>query len=49
LKLASTAVSTTGVVMSVYTPAGAVRPGSFVGPDPSPAELARRERMKREG
>jgi dihydrofolate reductase len=49
LKLSSTTVSTTGVVMSVYTPAGEVRPGSFVGPDPSPAELARRERMRREG
>ena len=49
LKLASSAVSTTGVVMSVYDRAGAIRTGSFELPQPSAAEIARRERMKREG
>lgn len=49
LKLAASAVSTTGVIMSVYERAGAVRTGSFELPQPSPAELARRERMRREG
>jgi dihydrofolate reductase len=49
LKLTETAVSTTGVVMSVYERAGAIRTGSFELPHPSDAEIARRERMKREG
>ena len=49
LKLATSAVSTTGVIMSVYDRAGAVRTGSFELPQPSEAEIARRERMKREG
>jgi dihydrofolate reductase len=49
LTLTETAVSTTGVVMSVYERAGAIRTGSFELPHPSDAEIARRERMKREG
>ena len=49
LKLATTAVSTTGVIMSVYDRAGAIRTGSFELKQPSEAEIARRERMKREG
>jgi dihydrofolate reductase len=49
LKLASTSVSTTGVIMNVYHPDGAVRTGSFAVEKPSDAELARRERWKREG
>jgi dihydrofolate reductase len=49
LKLAETTVSTTGVTMSVYDRAGAVSTGSFQLPHPSEAEIARRERMKREG
>ena len=49
LKLTATSVSTTGVIMSVYARAGAVSTGSFELPDPSPAEIARRERMAREG
>jgi len=49
LKLARTAVSTTGVIMSTYERDGAVRTGTFELPQPSEAELARRERMKREG
>ena len=49
LTLTSTAVSTTGVIMSVYHPAGAIRTGTFELQQPSEAEIARRERMKREG
>ena len=49
LKLTETAVSTTGVIMSVHERAGAIRTGSFELPHSSDAELARRERMKREG
>ncbi|PCK80109.1 dihydrofolate reductase family protein [Rhizobium sophoriradicis] len=49
LKLTASSVSTTGVTMSVYQRAGEVKPGSFAMQDPSQAELARRERMKREG
>jgi dihydrofolate reductase len=49
LKLTSHAVSTTGVIMGVYERAGAVVTGTFELPDPSPAEMARRERMAREG
>jgi dihydrofolate reductase len=49
LKLTATAVSTTGVIMSVYERAGEIRTGSF-GPDnPSQVEKERRARMKREG
>ncbi len=49
LALISTSVSTTGVIMSVYQRAGAIQSGSFQMQEPSEAELARRERMKREG
>jgi dihydrofolate reductase len=49
LNLTTTAVSTTGVIMSVYQRAGDIKIGSFELPNPSEAELARRERMKREG
>ena len=49
LTLASTRVSTTGVIMSVYERAGEVVPGSFMLQAPSEAELARRERVAREG
>ncbi len=49
LKLASTAVSTTGVTMSIYERAGAIVPGTFQLQEPSDAEIARQERMKREG
>lgn len=47
-KLAESSVSTTGVTMSVYTRAGAVKTGTFELPQTSEAELARRERTKRE-
>ena len=49
LKLVSNTVSTTGVVMGVYGRAGAVSTGTFELAQPSEAEIARRERMKREG
>lgn len=39
-------VSPTGVVMTVYEPAGAVRTGSFEARPPSAAELERRARME---
>lgn len=45
LRLVATKVSTTGVVMSTYVPAGDVRPGSFGQIEPSAKELTRRARM----
>jgi dihydrofolate reductase len=42
-------VTTTGVVISSYLRAGKVQTGSFEFETPSEAELARREKMKREG
>jgi len=49
LKLTANTVSTTGVIMSVYERAGAIKAGTFELAQPSEAEIARRERMKREG
>ncbi|HEX4739156.1 MAG TPA: dihydrofolate reductase family protein [Allosphingosinicella sp.] len=49
LKLVEHRVSTTGVIVATYEPAGPIPIGSFQLADPSPAELARRERMRREG
>jgi dihydrofolate reductase len=49
LKLVDTKVSTTGVTMSTYLRAGAVATGSFALEQPTQAEIARREKMKREG
>ncbi len=49
LKLMDTKASTTGVTMSTYQRAGEIRTGSFALEPPTKAELARRERMKREG
>jgi dihydrofolate reductase len=48
-KLIEQRQSSTGILMSTYEPSGPVRPGSFVTSDPSPQELARRERWAREG
>ncbi len=48
LRLVRSQVSNTGVVMSTYIPSGDVRPGSFVGAEPSEKELARRKRMANE-
>ena len=41
--------STTGVVISTYQRGGDIKTGSFAQEQPSPAEIARREKMKREG
>ncbi len=49
LKLISSDVSTTGVLMATYEPAGAVPIGTFELASPSEAELKRRERIAREG
>jgi dihydrofolate reductase len=46
LKLESSKTSPSGVTMSTYSPAGAVRTGSFATDKPSQAELARRQRMR---
>jgi dihydrofolate reductase len=48
LRLVSSAVSTTGVVMSTYVPAGPIVPGSFAQDVPSDRERARRARLARE-
>ncbi|HKR23956.1 MAG TPA: dihydrofolate reductase family protein [Allosphingosinicella sp.] len=48
-RLADSRTSTTGVIMSRYRPSGPVRTGSFAQQEPSEAELARRETMRREG
>lgn len=42
-------VSSTGVVIASYEPAGAIPIGSFQQKEPSAAEQRRQERMKREG
>lgn len=47
--LLSSRASTTGVLMARYRCSGPIRTGSFQLAEPSPAEQARRERMKREG
>ncbi|HKP79144.1 MAG TPA: dihydrofolate reductase family protein [Phenylobacterium sp.] len=49
LKLTRSAVSSSGVTLGVYEPAGPVRTGSFETPEPNALETARQARMKREG
>lgn len=49
LKLVGSQASASGVVISTYLRSGEVATGSFAQIEPSEAELARRERMKREG
>ncbi len=48
LRLVSSQVSATGVVMSTYVPHGDIRPGSFASIEPSERELARRKKMASE-
>jgi dihydrofolate reductase len=48
LRLVRSQVSTTGVVMTTYVPAGDIRPGSLAKTEPSEKELARREKMANE-
>lgn len=45
LRLESSKLSTTGVVMSKYVPVGEVRPSSYPSEEPSEKELARRKKM----
>ena len=45
LKLVDSKVSTTGVIIATYEPAGAVPIGSFVTSEPSALEIARRKKM----
>lgn len=47
--LVDSAVTTKGVVIARYRRAGDVATGDFAMDPPTPAEVARRERMKREG
>ena len=48
-KMVDHQVSSTGVTITTYEPAGAVPIGSFQQKEPSAAEQRRQERMKREG
>jgi dihydrofolate reductase len=48
-KLTHSRVSPTGMISATYVPNGEVKTGTYEHQEPSPAELARRERMKREG
>lgn len=48
-KLVEHRVTAGGTAMATYEPAGEVETGSFAMLDPSPQELARREKVKREG
>lgn len=49
MTLVSSTVSTTGVIIATYEPAGSVPVGTFALQNPSAAELKRRERVAREG
>lgn len=49
MKLVDSELSTTGVIIATYEPAGDVVLGSFQMPAPSAAELKRQERWAREG
>ena len=48
LRLIDSKVSSTGVLIATYEPAGAVPLGSFAVKPPSDAELARRAKMRAE-
>ncbi len=48
-KLIEQRLTSTGVVMSTYEPEGAVETGSFAMEEPTPQELARREKLKTAG
>lgn len=48
-RLVDSSVSTTGVVIARYRRAGDVATGDFAMDPPTPEEVARRERMQREG
>ena len=48
LTLVDSTVSTTGVVIGTYRPAGALTPGSFAFADPTDAEIERRRKLAAE-
>lgn len=48
LRLVDHTVSPSGVVIATYEPAGEIPPGNFQLAQPTDAELARREKMRRE-
>ncbi|SDL69435.1 Dihydrofolate reductase [Modicisalibacter muralis] len=48
-KLAASRVSPSGIVIAQYVRDGAVKTGDFAMDPPTPAEVARREKMQREG
>ena len=48
LKLVESKVSTTGVTMNTYVRGGSIMTGSFALAQPNAAEMARRQKMKRE-
>ncbi len=45
LRLVSSTVSTTGVIIATYAPAGDLKVGSFALEDPTQAELERRKKL----
>jgi dihydrofolate reductase len=45
LKLAGSTISTTGVIIATYQPAGAIRYGSFALEEPTPEEVERRRHL----
>jgi len=49
MRMVSNLVSATGVTIATYEPAGEVKTGDFAAQEPNPREIARQERMKREG
>jgi len=49
LELVSSEAWTSGAIIARYRPAGPVRTGSFALAEPTPAEIARRAKMKVEG
>lgn len=49
LKLVDSKVSTTGVIIATYEPAGEIKLGSVELDKPTEAELARRKRLAEEG
>ena len=49
LRLLDSKTFGSGVIMATYVPAGKIKIGSFQLKDPSPAEVARRKQMRKEG
>lgn len=49
LRVTSSQTTSKGAIIQTYVRDGAIKPGSFAADKPSDAELARREKMKRQG